>query len=185
MAPNLLPYFNGEGRYLHALIALGQDRVGDKSFYVGMKEVTQSPTLSASISVDSNEMQEDTCTMMDIETNNSTEAYDEGEQNLDMMLSRSIMEEQEKLKLDVVTLGNAFIEDVQERMAQMDTQYLTGSKKFFTVYIDTVTNTEPAVSATPQLSSLLHTYFSKQPSSIQVAGTRHMHVQPTAISRRR
>ena len=183
MAPNLLPYFNGERRYLHALIALGQDRVGDKSFYVGMKDVTQSPTLSAPISVDSNEMQEDTCTMLDIETNNSTEAYDEGEQNLDMMLS--IMDEQEKLKLDVVTLGNAFIEDVQERMAQMDTQYLTGLKKFFTVYIDTVTNTEPAVSATPQLSSLLHTYFSKQSSSIQVAGTRRMHVQPTAISRRR
>ena len=41
-----------------------------------MKEVTQSPTLSAS------EMQEDTCTMMDIETNNNTEAYDEGEQIL-------------------------------------------------------------------------------------------------------
>ena len=37
-----------------------------------MKEVTQSLTLSASIF---NEMQEDTCTMMDIETNNSTEAY--------------------------------------------------------------------------------------------------------------
>ena len=97
----------------------------------------------------------------------------------------SIMDEQEKLKLDVITLGNAFIEDVQERMAQMDIQYLTGLKKFFTVYMETVTNTEPAVSATPILSSLLHTYFSKQPSSIQVAGTRLMHVQPTAISRRR
>ena len=32
-APNLLPYFNGEGRYLHALIALGRNRVGYKSFY--------------------------------------------------------------------------------------------------------------------------------------------------------
>ena len=32
IAPNLLPYFNGEGLYLHGLIALGQDRVGDKSF---------------------------------------------------------------------------------------------------------------------------------------------------------
>ena len=32
-APNLLPYFNGEGHYLHALIALGRDRVGYKSFY--------------------------------------------------------------------------------------------------------------------------------------------------------
>ena len=71
------------------------------------------------------------------------------------------------------------------RLQQMDTQYLTGLKKFFTVYMDTVTNTEPSTSATPRLSSLLHTYFSSTPSSAQVAGTRRMHVQPTAISRRR
>ena len=130
MAPNLLPYFNGEGRYLHALIALGQERVGDMSFYVGMKDITRTPTLSdsASIFVDSNEMQDD---MMDIGTNSSTD-HDEGEQNLDMMLS--IMEEQEKLKLDVITLGNAFIEDVQERITQMDTPYLTGLKQFFSVH---------------------------------------------------
>ena len=38
-APNLLAYFNGEGLYLHALIALGQDRVGNKSFYAGIKEM--------------------------------------------------------------------------------------------------------------------------------------------------
>ena len=107
---------------MHALIALGRDRVGDKSFYVGLKEITQSTTLSASV-----ETQDDTCTMMDVETNNSAD-HDEGG---DMMLS--IIEEQEKLNSDVVTLGNAFIEDVQERMAQMDTQYLTGLKKFFTV----------------------------------------------------
>ena len=97
----------------------------------------------------------------------------------------SIIEEQKKLSSDVVTLGNAFIEDVQERMAQIDTQYLTGLKNFFTVYMETVTNTEPAVSATLKLSSLLHTYFSKQPSSIKAAGTSRMHVQPTGIFRRR
>ena len=52
--------------------------------------------------------------------------------------------------------------------------------------MDTVKNTQPAVSATPKLSSLLHTYFSQPSSSAtQVAGTRRMHVQPTAISRRR
>ena len=45
---------------------------------------------------------------------------------------------------------------------------------------------EPATSATPKLASLLHTYFSQQiPSSTKVAGSRHMHVQPTAIARRR
>ena len=78
MAPNLLPYFNDEGRYLHAFIALGQQRFGDKSFYVGIKDITKTPTLSASISADSNEMQDDTGTMMDIKTNSSTD-HDEGE----------------------------------------------------------------------------------------------------------
>ena len=53
-APNLLPYFNDEGLYLHALIALGQDRVGDKNFYAGMKEMMQGST-----SIDSTEMQDD------------------------------------------------------------------------------------------------------------------------------
>ena len=55
----------------------------------------------------------------------------------------SIMEEQEKL-------GNSFIEDVQERIAQMDTQYLTG----FRGYMETVTNTKRAVSATPMLFNI-------------------------------
>ena len=104
--------------------------------------------------------------------------------SLDLILNA--MDEQDNLKKDVLTLGNAFIEDVQDRIGQLDIQYLKGLKKFFTLYMDTVKHTEPAVSATPKLSSLLHTYFS-QPSSpsTQVAGTRHMHVQPTAISRRR
>ena len=65
---------------------------------------------------------------------------------------------------------------MQDRMGEMDIQ------KFFTIYMDTVKSTEPAVSATPKLTSLLHTYFSRSSSSTsQVAGTRHMHVQPTAI----
>ena len=169
IALNLLPYFNGEGRYLHALIALGQERAGDKTFYVGMKETMHLPILPAHTSVD---MQDETCTMMDTETSD----HCEGEENLEMMLS--IMEEQEKLKVDIVTLGNAFMEDVQQRMAQMDMQYLTGLNKFFTVYIDTINSTEPATSATPKLSSLLHTYFSKQPSSIHVPGTRRIQSQP-------
>ena len=156
-APNLLPYFNGEGRYLHALIALGQDRVGDKSFYAGMKEMMQGST-----TIDSTEMQDDANRGEQI----SDVLDDEGAQNLDMMLS--VMEEKDKLKQDVLTLGNAFIEDFQERITQVDTQYLTGLKNFFTVYLDTVTNTEPAVSATPKLASLLHTYFSVQPLQTRV-----------------
>ena len=44
IAPNLLPCFNGEGQYLHAL---GQERAGDKTFYVGMKETMRLPILPA------------------------------------------------------------------------------------------------------------------------------------------
>ena len=83
-----------------------------------------------------------------------------GGRNLDILLN--LIEEQDKLK-DVLTLGNVFIEDVQDRMEQMDIQYLTRLKKSFTVYMDTVNHTEPA----------------------KIAGTRRMHVQPTAIFRRR
>ena len=46
-------------------------------------------------------------------------------------------------------------------MKQMDIQYLLGLKKFFSIYLDTVCSTEPQLSATPKLSSLLHTYFTK------------------------
>ena len=92
--------------------------------------------------------------------------------------------QQDTLQNEVITLGNTFIQDVQDRVQQLDIQYLTGLKNFFTVYMDTVAKTEPTTSATPRLASLLHTYFSPQLSS-QVAGTRHMKVQPTAISRRR
>ena len=46
--------------------------------------------------------------------------------------------------------------------------------------------TEPVTSATPQLSSLLHSYFVKnQPASTTTAGTRRIKVPPTAIARRR
>ena len=51
---------------------------------------------------------------MDIESNNSdggeTKDYDEGTENLDMLLR--IMEGREKLKHHMLPLGNAFIDDV-------------------------------------------------------------------------
>ena len=53
---------------------------------------------------------------------------DEGAQFLDLMLS--VMEEKDKLKQDILTLGNAFIEDFQERITQVDTQYLIGPKNY-------------------------------------------------------
>ena len=52
-APNVLSYFNGEGRYLYALLALGQEREGDKSFYAGMKEKIPPSNSSGSTPTDS------------------------------------------------------------------------------------------------------------------------------------
>ena len=59
-----------------------------------------------------------------------------------------------------------FFAGIDSRIEQPDTQYLDGFiHKFLTTYIDTVERTEPMASATPHLSTLLHTYF-KKPSSI-------------------
>lgn len=175
-APTLLPYFNGEGRYLHALIALGHEKVGDKNFYAGMTEDTQpSPTPEGSTTP-----QITNPSTMD----NDIDDDDSGEECLDTLIS--MMQDHEKLQDEVTTLGNAFVEDVQERLKEVDLQYLSGLKKFFTTYLDIVRNTEPVTSATPKLATILHTYFSRpQSTSTQIAGTRHMHVQPTSISRRR
>ena len=41
------------------------------------------------------------------------------------------------------------------------------------------------LSATPKLSSLLHTYFKKSSELVPVAGSRRINVQPTAMSRHR
>ena len=80
--------------------------------------------------------------------------YDEGAQNLDLMLS--VMEEKDKLKQDVLTLGNAFIEDFQERITQVDTQYQTGLKKYLQ-YIWTQLQTQNQQSLL--LLSLHHCYI--------------------------
>lgn len=169
-APNLLPYFNSKGRYLHALIALGKDKTGDEAFYANLCDNVQQP---ANTSIKSDECH------ISVEGECS---HDDGEENLKIMID--IFKEQDELKEDVIDLGVAFFHDIEERIEEMDQQYLTGLKRFFTVYLETVERNEPASSSTPQLSSLLHTYFTKS-STVHVAGSRRMHVQPTAISRRR
>ena len=79
-------------------------------------------SLQGSTPIDSTEMQDDANRGEQI----SDVLEDEGEQNLDLMLS--VMKEKDKLKQDVLTLRNAFIEDFKERIIQVDTQYLTGLK---------------------------------------------------------
>ena len=88
--------------------------------------------------------------------------HDEGAANLDIMVG--LLEENDKIKQlkdRVIQLRNDFISDVDSRIEQMDTQYLNGLCKFFTVYTDTIKKSEPVHSITPQLSSLLHSYFVK------------------------
>ena len=51
---------------------------------------------------------------------------------IDLMLN--VMDEQDKLKQDVLALGNIFIEDVQDRMGQMDFQYLTRLRILYSLH---------------------------------------------------
>ena len=94
---------------MHALIAVGPYKVGDKSFYAGMKE-TASPsvqvlTCNPTDLVEKAENTDDN--MMNIEDQiTDTTNYDEGEQNLDLILN--VMEEQDKLKQDVLTVHAYF-----------------------------------------------------------------------------
>ena len=95
-------------------------------------------------------------------------------------------DEIKQLKNRVIQLRKKFVSDIDSRIEQVDTQYLNGLCKSFTVYTDTVKKSEPVTSATPQLSSLLHSCFVKnQPASSTTAGTRCITVQPTAIARHR
>ena len=66
----------------------------------------------------------------------------------------SDMEEKDKLKQDILTLGNAFIEDFQERITQVGILSTSLDQKIIYSISGTVTNTEPAVSAAPKLTSL-------------------------------
>ena len=106
------------------------------------------------------------------------ELSEDGQNNLDTMIN-VIEEQNDQLKQEVIELGDAFCKDARDRIQTMDIQFLTGLKKF-KVYMETVNQSEPAICATPKLSSLLHTYFTKSNSTTHVAGSRHMHVQPTA-----
>ena len=169
VAPNLIPYFNGDGRFLYALVALGVEQVGDKSFYMGMNE-------------EFHRQSEDNITHNDEDDNTTIVDDNSADENLSFALN--FIDEGEALQEDVGSLCRKFIEDVQSRMQDFDIQYLTGLKKFFSTYMGIINKVEPINSATPRLASLLHTYFSSNNSS-KVAGTRQIAVQPTAVSRRR
>ena len=166
-APTLVPYFNSEGRYKHAVIALGSDEAGGKHYYESIidKDINKEDLMVTS----TNEVSEE-----------SVECRDSGQENLDTMLE--LIQEHDAMKDEIKQLSSQFVSDVEQRIQQLDMQYLTGIKKFFQVYIGTIHSLEPNTCTTPHLASLLHTYFNKHIPNI--AGTRTISVQPTALSRR-
>ena len=72
------------------------------------------------------------------------------------------------------------MENVSNHTKQMDIQYQQGLKKFFSIYLDTVSSTEPQFSATPKLITYL--LYKKNDKRLQLAGCCRIHVQPTAMS---
>ena len=80
-------------------------------------------------------------------------------------------EKTQQRKKGVKELMHKFVADIDSRI-ELDTQYLDGLHKFFTTYLDTVERTEPMTSATPHLSTLLHTYFKKPSSMTSNVGCR-------------
>ena len=162
-APTLIPYFNSEGRYMHAVLALGHDEAGDKRYYVSIRD-KESEHIHNTVRT----------------VNTEVESTESGPANLDTMLE--IMEEHDEMIDEIKGLCSQFVSDVEQRTKQLNVPYLTGIKKFLELYISTVNSIEPETCAAPQLASLLHTYFSKHIT--KVAGTRNICVQPTALSRR-
>ena len=178
VAPNILPYFNSEGRYLHAVLAVGREKAGEKSFYYHLGD--EDNTCIKHVS--GNESKAEVTIHEEIDDEIDTQS-DEGGENLDLLLG--MIDEQDKLKQEVNELSDMFFTDVQKRISETDKQYLEGLKKFFSTYMNTVDRIEPNTSGTPQLASLLHTYFKTTPPNLKISGTRRMGVQPTALSRRR
>ncbi len=97
VAPNLIPYFNGDGRFLYALVALGVEQVGDKSFYMGMNE-------------EFHRQSEDNITHNDEDDNTTNVDDNSADENLSFALN--YIDEGEALQEDVGSLCRKFIEDV-------------------------------------------------------------------------
>ena len=104
-APNLVPYFSNEGRYLHAVIAVGVTKAGEKSFY---------QRLTDTISAENEKGDEKGDIGNEAEANSDMEIIeDEGANNLDIMLY--LIEQQEKTqqrKKGVKELMHKFVADI-------------------------------------------------------------------------
>ena len=106
---------------------------------------------------------------------------------LDILLN--LIEEQYKQKEDVLTLGNALYKMFKDRRQQMDIKHLTGLQNYkilYGIHGHSKSHRTNNFSYNKTCIPLTHLLFSPhaQSSSNKIAGTRRMHVQPTAIFRR-
>ena len=138
--------------------ALGRDKVGDKTFYAEMKDKIPPPISHAITPNDSFESPNNTSDNMDDNgigrQNSDVMDYDEGGENLDILLNL--------IRARWTDIGKCFYRRCSRQKATNGYSIPHRTKKILTVYMDTVNHTELA----------------------KIAGTRRMHVQPTAISRR-
>ena len=70
----------------------------------------------------------------------NTDSDDTAADNLDYLID--LLSEHDDLMKDESQLCYSFVEDVRKCMKQMDIKYLLGFKKFFSIYLDTVSSTE-------------------------------------------
>ena len=150
ISPDLVPFLNAKGRHLYAVVALGEAKAGTEAFYTHLCDQDRAAEDSMSIHVPENPPESSESGTPDIDDDHAIN-------NLEQL--SNILCEHDGLKDEVSKLCYNFVDDVCEHTKQMDTQYLLGLKKFFSVYLDTVSNTEPELSATPKLTTLLHTYI--------------------------
>ena len=124
---NSPPFFSARGRYLHAVIALREERAGTQAFYANLQEDNIAVEDSASASADSTAINE-----LHTPASNS-DSDDSAADNLDCLIN--ILREKDNSEKDnlvqtVSQLCYSFVEDVCKRTKQMDTQYLLGLQKF-------------------------------------------------------
>ena len=102
VTPNILLYFNSEGRYLHAVLTVGREKAGEKSFYyhLGDEYNTCVKHVSGNESKAEVTIHEEIDDEMDMQS-------DEGGEILDLLLG--MIDEQDKLKQEVEELSDMFL----------------------------------------------------------------------------
>ena len=115
------------GRYLHAAIALGEERAGTQAFYANLQEDNIAVEDSASVSAGSTAINE-----LHTPASNS-DSDDSAADNLDCLIN--ILHEKDNSEKDnlvqtVSQLCYSFVEDVCKRTKEMDTTIYWGYKIF-------------------------------------------------------